>query len=217
MVSAPSFLVPRYAVMTASFFWTSSGEPAAMVLPLSSTWMLSQRFITSRMSCSMIRTPQPSLSLIREIRATSSSPSASFKPAAGSSRRRNCGRVAMARAMPTRCSSPNESLSVGRCARGERPTHSSTSAARRFASRRGSPTPTAATSTFSETVRPRNRRTFWNVRARPFLASRLGGQTVTVFLPSVTVPDLSGTKPLSAFISVVLPAPFGPIRPRISP
>ena len=189
-----------------------------MVWPLSSTWMLSQRFITSRISCSMISTPQPSLSLILEIRATSSSPSVSFRPAAGSSRRRNCGRVAMARAMPTRCSSPNESFSVGRCALGRRPTHSSTSEARRLASRR--PRPTRRRLRPRRSRRPSGRETGGHSgrsAPSPLFASRLGDHIVTVSSPSVTVPLLSGTKPLSAFMSVVLPAPFGPIRPRISP
>ena len=31
----------------------------------------------------------------------------------------------------------------------------------------------------------------------------------------VTVPPVSDTKPLTAFMNVVLPAPFGPIRPMI--
>src|SRR3990172_5947780 len=34
---------------------------------------------------------------------------------------------------------------------------------------------------------------------------------------SVTRPPVSGTKLLTAFMKVVLPAPFGPIRPMISP
>ena len=34
---------------------------------------------------------------------------------------------------------------------------------------------------------------------------------------SVTVPEASGVKPVTASMSVVLPAPFGPIRPVIRP
>src|SRR5512141_2010082 len=33
----------------------------------------------------------------------------------------------------------------------------------------------------------------------------------------VTVPELAGVTPQIVFTSVVLPAPFGPIRPRTSP
>ena len=36
-----------------------AGVPAAIVLPLSSTWMRSHKFITSAMLCSITRTPQP--------------------------------------------------------------------------------------------------------------------------------------------------------------
>ena len=47
------------------------------------------------------------------------------------------------------------------------------------ASRARRPTPSAATSTFSRTVRPRNERLCWNVRASPARPRRCGLQPVT--------------------------------------
>ena len=174
--------------------------------------------MTSRMSCSMIRTPQPSLSLIREIRATSSS-ALRFVQARRwfieeeklRARRDGAGdadplllperKLLGGQMRPRQEARPIRALrrpvAWPPVARGRH---------RRLRPRRS-----------RKQSRPRNRRTFWKVRANPLFASRLGDQIVTVSSPSVTVPLLSGTKPLSAFMSVVLPAPFGPIRPRISP
>ena len=53
---AVSFFLPRYASMTASFRWISSGVPLAMIWPKFSTQMPSQMFMTRFMSCSMSST-----------------------------------------------------------------------------------------------------------------------------------------------------------------
>jgi hypothetical protein len=46
---------------------------------------------------------------------------------------------------------------------------------------------------------------------------REGDQPVSAFSPTQTVPPASGVKPVIASMTVDFPAPFGPIKPRISP
>ncbi len=74
----------------------------------------------------------------------------------------------------------------------------------------------AATSTFSRTVSDENRRRFWKVRTSPARAIVWVGAPVRSASSSDTVPSATGTSPVMTLTSVVLPAPFGPIRPRIS-
>src|SRR3954447_1089697 len=75
----------------------------------------------------------------------------------------------------------------------------------------------APTRMFSSAVMLPNSRMFWNVRAIPSLviANRL---LPPMLLPwNSTSPDVGAYTPVIALKQVVLPAPFGPIRPRISP
>jgi hypothetical protein len=78
-----------------------------------------------------------------------------------------------------------------------------------------SPAPSAPSSTFSNTDSSGNVATSWKVRTMPLATSRWAGEWVMSTPSKVTVPPVSGTKPLTAFMNVVLPAPFGPIRPMI--
>ena len=89
--------------------------------------------------------------------------------------------------------------------------------ARRAASRRPSPIPTAAASRFSITGMSRKSRTAWKVRARPRRPSSCGGRPVTSSPPSSTRPRVGRWKPVSTLTSVVLPAPLGPMSPKTSP
>ena len=75
------------------------------------------------------------------------------------------------------------------------------------------PIPSAATSTFSRTLRSRNERLCWNVRARPERPRRCALHLVTSRSSSSIVPAVGVSKPLMRLTSVDLPAPFGPIRP----
>ena len=70
---------------------------------------------------------------------------------------------------------------------------------------------------FSRTLRPGKGRAIWNVRAMPRLARTCGAwpemsSPLKRIVPSVGVskPDINPNK-------VVLPAPFGPIRPVMRP
>ena len=57
----------------------------------------------------------------------------------------------------------------------------------------------------------------WNVRPSPARARRCDGQPATSSPPRCTVPRSGRTVPAMAPNSVVLPAPFGPMMPTISP
>src|SRR5260370_15292951 len=71
--------------------------------------------------------------------------------------------------------------------------------------------------TFSSTVMVSKLRTTWKVRAMPRPAHATGPRPETR-LPSSRISPASGvTSPEIELNSEVLPAPFGPIRPRISP
>ena len=67
-----------------------------MVRPSLSTWMRGQRPKISLMSCSTINSPRPNSPGSVRSSAASSSVSASLRPAAGSSSRRNRGLAASA-------------------------------------------------------------------------------------------------------------------------
>ncbi len=64
---------------------------------------------------------------------------------------------------------------------------------------------------FSATLMSPNRRMFWNVRAMPARARRLGANAVMSWPPSRMRPALGRVRPDTRLNSVVLPAPFGPI------
>src|SRR6185295_12495229 len=57
----------------------------------------------------------------------------------------------------------------------------------------------------------------WKVRARPSRARSSGGRRVTSAPANETVPELTGRSPVRQLKKVDLPAPLGPIRPRMSP
>ena len=79
------------------------------------------------------------------------------------------------------------------------------------------PENSAPAATFSSTVIFGNGCTIWKVRARPSRAIWCGRLRVMSWPSKRTRPRLAGCTPVIMLISVVLPAPFGPIRPRISP
>src|SRR3954470_8137271 len=178
--------------------------------------MRSQTPITSAMLWSINSTPVSCSSRRERTTAANSGTSASGSPAAGSSISTNDGSVASTRATPRRRSSPCESAAAPESASGASPRSRSRWSARRRAAREPAPTPSAATSTFSRTERPRNERLCWNVRARPARARRGELQPVIARPPSSTVPSSGLSKPVSTFTSVDLPAPFGPISPTTS-
>ena len=71
--------------------------------------------------------------------------------------------------------------------------------------------------TFSSTVSVGSSFTCWNVRLIPWRAIRCGSIRPTSWPTKRTLPELAGTTPEIRLNIVLLPAPFGPSRPRISP
>src|SRR3954454_23156342 len=71
--------------------------------------------------------------------------------------------------------------------------------------------------TFSSTDMPSNVCGTWKVRARPRCARASGVRLVMSWPSSKTVPEVDNRSPVRQLNSVDLPAPLGPIRPRISP
>src|SRR5436305_7276070 len=57
----------------------------------------------------------------------------------------------------------------------------------------------------------------WNDRAMPSFARASGGRLVMSWPSKRTLPDVASKSPVRQLNKVDLPAPFGPIRPRMSP
>ena len=71
--------------------------------------------------------------------------------------------------------------------------------------------------TFSATVIVEKSSTFWNVRAMPRCTTRYVGVRKSDCPSKTRSPDCGLYNRVITLNSVVLPAPFGPIRPTISP
>src|SRR6202022_821051 len=71
--------------------------------------------------------------------------------------------------------------------------------------------------TFSSTDMPSKVCGTWKVRARPSCARTSGPRLVMSRPSKKTLPDGDRRSPVRQLNSVDLPAPFGPIRPRMSP
>ena len=78
-------------------------------------------------------------------------------------------------------------------------------------------TPSMASMTDSWTVMVGKRAASWKERIRPSRARTSGRVRLTSFPSKCTEPRSWRVKPPRTSNNVVLPAPFGPIRPRISP
>ena len=159
--------------------------------------------------------------------------SAASSPEEGSSSNRIRGPRASALASSTSRPWPVEISPARRSARGSRPASSSSSSATARTSARSfrelparpscvrgsSPiwAASAASSTFSRTVKDPNSSMRWNVRPSPSRARRAGLSAVTSRPPSRTTPSSGFWKPQHTLNRVVFPAPFGPISPVIRP
>src|SRR5688572_19975498 len=173
---------------------------------------------TTSMSCSMNRMVS---SRDRPSMASNSAALSSFgTPAAGSSSSSTLGRVARASAISSsRCWPYGSSLVslVGGILSESRIACASSMAPRK----RGSPRhqlcalpsrSSTASATDSSALSWGNRVLIWKVRARPFL-TRSSGFSRVISAPSRKIfPESGASIPVIRFISVVLPAPFGPIR-----
>src|SRR5262245_27575331 len=145
----------------------------------------------------------------------SSETSSWLRPPAGSSRRRRRGLATSARASSTRFCVPYGRAAAGKSARSRSPTTSRTSSASASATFR--PRPCAPTSTFSRIDIVRKSWMFWNVRATPLRTILNAGCFRSDEPSSRTSPESGRYRWVMTLNAVVLPAPFGPIRPEIFP
>ncbi len=83
--------------------------------------------------------------------------------------------------------------------------------------RRAGTSASAASITASRAVIDGNRVAFWNERTSPRSARCSGDRRVTSTPSNRTTPESGVTNPLIISKAVVLPAPFGPMRPSVSP
>src|SRR5262245_32333043 len=180
---------------------------------------------TASMSCSIRRMVSSRLNArsVLTIRADSSGP----MPAIGSSRSSMLGRVASAIAISSWRCSPWLRLATSTSARSARPTCARTARAgsRSAASRRAlrqkrNEWPLCActaSATLSSAVKSGNSEVIWNERARPSALRRWMGSAVMSRPAKATRPESGAISPVSSPISVVLPAPFGPMTACSSP
>src|SRR5260221_13705798 len=143
--------------------------------------------------------------------------STGVSPASASSRRMRRGSPARTRAISRRLRPGVPRLRAGWSTWPPRPTNSTTSrafcrASLRLACRRKAPT-----MTFSMMVISSNVAGTWKVRPIPSRACASGDALVTSTSAKTTRPLVGTRSPTRQLKKVDLPAPFGPIRPMISP
>src|SRR5258708_25670484 len=168
------------------------------------------------MMCSTMTRVMPDRWMSRT-RSIASCTSRWVRPAIASSSRRTLGSVASARAISSRLRPGVPTERAGASASRLMPTRSSTardlvSASARWELRRNAPI-----ITFSSTVMPSKVCGTWNVRARPSRARVSGAKRVMSRPSNRTLPEVDDKSPVRQLNSVDLPAPFGPIKPKMSP
>src|SRR6202171_3812178 len=168
------------------------------------------------MMCSTITMVIPERWMSRT-RSMASCTSRWVRPALATSRAKTWGSVARARAISSRLRPGVPSERADASASRLMPTRSSTARARASASLRWEVRRNAPIITFSSTDMPSNVCGTWNVRARPSCARTSGVRLVMSRPSNKTLPDVDRRSPVRQLNSVDLPAPFGPIRPRMSP
>src|SRR4051794_1141873 len=143
--------------------------------------------------------------------------SVGLSPAMASSSNNTFGSVASARAISSRLRPGVPRFRAGVSARVAIPTRSSTARARCRACAASAVRRKAPIMTFSTTLMLPNVCGSWKVRASPSSARRSGEREVTSCPCNSTVPEVGERSPVRQLKKVDLPAPFGPMRPRISP
>src|SRR6185437_2944443 len=157
------------------------------------------------------------------MRADSVTPS----PAIGSSSSSNCGLVASATASSSSRCSPWLSFDTSTWARSASPTRCNAACAAsrspfscRASAKKRNEWPScacAASATLSAAVKSSSSEVTWNERASPSALRRQAGKRVMSRPASETLPASGVSCPVNWLISVVLPAPFGPMMAWSSP
>src|SRR5258708_11863103 len=202
--------------MTAGLAVTSRGLPRAISLPWwNTTTRLASDMMTSMM-CSTITSVIPERWMSRT-RSIASCTSRWVRPAIASSSSRTFGSVASARAISSRLRPGVPSDRAGASASLLMPTRSSTARDLASASARWEVRRNAPIITFSSTDMPSKVCGTWKVRARPSCARASGVRLVMSWPSNKTLPDVDKRSPVRQLKKVDLPAPFGPIKPKMSP
>ncbi len=226
-------LSPGRRCARVSLAWISVGVPSARVMPRSSTTILSHWSMTKPMSCSTSRMAHCRLLRSRPMASLRWPVSSSPSPDVGSSSSSTLGVSARARPNSTMRACPMGSDPAGVFLSWARPQSSNTSSTWRRRSRsllrrlgrlsRSATTPPPpprhswAHSRLSSTVSRPKICWRWNVRRRP-LRERQTDDRLVMSTPSSSIVPRSGSRsPEMTSNKVVLPAPFGPMRPWTSP
>ena len=189
-----------------------------------------QRRVTMSILCSISRKVTPR-ALISRMRSMMTSSSVALTPAAGSSSRMISGSAIITRASSSNLRWPPERMRAGSSAKRAEPQDPAvpwpclgraflggdTRGVVKLAHRRSPLWPWRASSMLSNSDSSGNGRGIWKVRPMPPAKRRWAADFVTSCPISLICPDVAATDPASRSNIVVLPAPFGPIRPRISP
>src|SRR5262249_48438928 len=138
-------------------------------------------------------------------------------PAMASSSSSTLGSVASARAISSRLRPGVPSERAGASASRLSPTRSSTARAFASAAWRCGVRRKAPIITFSSTDMRSKVCGTWKGRASPSCARASGVSAVMSWPSKKTLPSVAGRSPVRQLKKVDLPAPFGPIRPRMSP
>src|SRR5262245_28801844 len=168
------------------------------------------------MMCSTITMVMPP-PWMRRTSSIASRTSAGVSPAIASSSSSALGSEASARAISSRLRPGVPRLLAGASMTWPSPTRCSTSRARPRASRALGWRSRAPIVALSSTDIDSKVSGTWKVRASPSLARASGGSDVTSAPAKDTVPAVNGRSPVRQLKKVDLPAPLGPIRPRMSP
>ncbi len=153
-------------------------------------------------------------------RSSTSRPLCESRLPVGSSASRSRGRVAMARAMATRCCSPPDSSAGYRRSRPDTPVRSSASSTRVRTSPRRTPANSSGQATLLATVSDGTRLKAWNTKptlCRRKSASALPGSVARSFPSRITRPASGASRPAIRLRSVVFPEPLGPISETNDP
>src|SRR6185437_14865179 len=202
--------------MTAGLAVTSRGLPRAISLPWwNTTTRLASDMMTSMM-CSTMTSVMPERWKSRT-RSIASFTSLWVRPAIASSSSSTLGSVASARAISSRLRPGVPSERAGASASRLMPTRSSTARDFASASARCEVRRNAPIITFSSTDMPSKVCGTWKVRASPSCARSSGVWFVMSWPSKNTLPEVDCRSPVRQLKKVDFPAPFGPIRPRMSP
>src|SRR2546421_2225553 len=214
--AAASSSPPRYASITERSFSTVRVGPSAMTAPAFMQIVRGQSSTITGMSWLTTRNVCPPAWCARMKRAIVSFMDG-CTAAKGSSRSAIFGGDMKQQPNSRSFCWPPESCPASRSLTRESVSSSRRSPARASAPACARPRARPAVIRLSSALMRRNTRVSWNIRCRPRAAMRSGLSPWMASSSSRTSPDSAGWCPERMFNRVVLPEPFGPMRPTSSP